>query len=831
VTVDARVIDPSFFGMSVMAAGYEGYATTANGVELRPPEPWPQIPFSIERSLAVWSPGDGTVHPLNWAQLNPAPGVFDFSGLDAWMNECKAHGTEMVFTLESANVPAWAGGSNPDPAAFQAFVTAIVTHAAGQIKYWEGLNEFDSNFTGSITDLVTLQKELYQTVKQIDPSATVISPCSENSYNPQAIVDFLNAGGGSWFDVLAVHEYIDSSSGGVELMAPWIDRFKAALANSGLSDKPIWTTEWGWTPSLTDPNAQAAYASKALVLQAALGVQRELFYAYDADSFGVYNYATGQVSAAGVALQETEQWLVGATMPNGYKVNGTIYSAQLTRGGENSLVVWDSAGSSSYSAGPYTEYVDLQGKVHAVTNGAVTIGSTPILLETPMVNAPAITGFTPDSGIVGDGITSAKTVTLTGTADASSVVQVFEGSTQIGSATVDANGNWKVTSKPLAEGVHSMTATASDAAGHTGVASAALSVTIDSTAPAAPSPPDLTAASDNGSSNTDNVTSVTTPIFTGTAEAGSTVSLYDGTTQIGSATADGSGNWNVTSVALHQGVHGITATATDRAGNIGPASTALSVTIDTTAPADPYSPTAIPRPQPYSLPASAAYVDKITATTLTPRHPHYTATGGSSNDDLSDGHHVATMAGGGGDDTYETTVSKDAIVENAGGGVDNVRSSVTSYTLPDNVENLTLIGTNGQTGIGNALNNIITSTTGNDTLVGGLGNDILAAGTGADRLTGGSGNDIFVFPKVGVGSTITDFHIGADLIDLRPMMAASAYHGTDPVADHMIALTSDGNGGSIISVDPTHSGTMHTLVDVPGVTPSMLYVGVDVLWH
>ena len=32
--------------------------------------------------------------------------------------------------------------------------------------------------------------------------------------------------------------------------------------------------------------------------------------------------------------------------------------------------------------------------------------------------------------------------------------------------------------------------------------------------------PDLAAASDSGSSNTDNVTNVTTPMFTGTAEAG-----------------------------------------------------------------------------------------------------------------------------------------------------------------------------------------------------------------------------------------------------------------------------------------------------------------------
>ena len=60
---------------------------------------------------------------------------------------------------------------------------------------------------------------------------------------------------------------------------------------------------------------------------------------------------------------------------------------------------------------------------------------------------------------------------------------------------------------------------------------------------AAPSTPDLVAASDSGTSSTDNITKVVTPTFTGTADAGSTVTLLDGTTVIGTgaAAADGTG--------------------------------------------------------------------------------------------------------------------------------------------------------------------------------------------------------------------------------------------------------------------------------------------------
>jgi hypothetical protein len=113
--------------------------------------------------------------------------------------------------------------------------------------------------------------------------------------------------------------------------------------------------------------------------------------------------------------------------------------------------------------------------------------------------------------------------------------------------------------------------------------SAAVTVTIDHTAPAAPSVPNLTSASDTGWSTTDNLTNDTTPTFTGTAEAGSTVTLYDGASMVGTTTASG-GNYTVTATTLSSGTHLITATATDAAGNTSTPSAGLSVVIDTVAP-------------------------------------------------------------------------------------------------------------------------------------------------------------------------------------------------------------------------------------------------------
>src|SRR5215213_8719715 len=76
--------------------------------------------------------------------------------------------------------------------------------------------------------------------------------------------------------------------------------------------------------------------------------------------------------------------------------------------------------------------------------------------------------------------------------------------------------------------------------------------------PTAPSTPDLAAGSDSGASPTDDLTSVATPTFTGTAEAGSTVTIYSDDVAVGSGTATG-GSYSITVAALANGAHSITA--------------------------------------------------------------------------------------------------------------------------------------------------------------------------------------------------------------------------------------------------------------------------------
>ena len=100
--------------------------------------------------------------------------------------------------------------------------------------------------------------------------------------------------------------------------------------------------------------------------------------------------------------------------------------------------------------------------------------------------APIIASFSPDTAPIGDGHTTATSITLTGKGEAKSTVNVFDGKTSVGQASVNASGAWSLPDSGLTVGAHSFTATDTDANG-TSAKSAVFAVTVD--APTAPPPP------------------------------------------------------------------------------------------------------------------------------------------------------------------------------------------------------------------------------------------------------------------------------------------------------------------------------------------------------
>jgi hypothetical protein len=130
-------------------------------------------------------------------------------------------------------------------------------------------------------------------------------------------------------------------------------------------------------------------------------------------------------------------------------------------------------------------------------------------------------------------------------------------------------------SSSVAGGTHQFRVRATDAAGNADATPAAWSWTVDA---AIPPRPTITAPADGSFSASPAVR------VAGTAAAGVSVSVVDGTAAAGSTTADAQGAWAVDVSGLADGAHTFRASATNSAGNSGP-SAPVTVTVDTQPPA------------------------------------------------------------------------------------------------------------------------------------------------------------------------------------------------------------------------------------------------------
>lgn len=234
----------------------------------------------------------------------------------------------------------------------------------------------------------------------------------------------------------------------------------------------------------------------------------------------------------------------------------------------------------------------------AAGNVSPTSSEFIINVDTIAPSAPLLTSVVDDvaggvfnAGLSNGQLTNDARPTLNGTAEAGSTVSIYDGSTLLGTALVQSNNSWSFTpTTPLANGSHTFTVTATDAAGNTSGATAGFSVVVDTTAPTQPS---ISSIIDDvgpniGAIGNNQPTNDARPTLNGTTEANARVDIYDNGTFVTSVTADGSGSWNYTPpTALGQGTHSFTITATDTAGNTSGLSSASAIVVDTVAPGTP----------------------------------------------------------------------------------------------------------------------------------------------------------------------------------------------------------------------------------------------------
>ncbi len=250
----------------------------------------------------------------------------------------------------------------------------------------------------------------------------------------------------------------------------------------------------------------------------------------------------------------------------------------------------DADGNWSYTTPPLSD--GDHALTSTVTNAAGNTGpaSAPVAVTVDTQPPAATSGLQLNNqdgnALPAGGATNETSPTLSGSAEPGSIVTVSDNGDVLGSAVADSDGNWSFTPpQPLDEGPHSLTTTVTDAAGNTGPVSAPVNMVVDTTAPA--SAGDLLLSNGQSGNEITGITNSTTPVLSGSAEPGSTVTVSDGDNVLGSTTAGSDGSWSFTSPVLQPGEHSLTTVVTDPAGNSGEASTPVVFTIDTTAPAAP----------------------------------------------------------------------------------------------------------------------------------------------------------------------------------------------------------------------------------------------------
>ena len=491
-----------------------------------------------------------------------------------------------------------------------------------------------------------------------------------------------------------------------------IDTVSSGTVSSNTENMLAWTSNTNVTNS-GNTTTGGMYTSTTVPNQS--GPAAPVISSFSTDSGSVGDHITNDntLTLTGTAeANATVKIYDGATLLGSATANGSgawSYTTTALSNATHSLTATATDGSGNTSA--------------ASTALSVTI-------DTTAPTAPAISSFSTDSGTVGDGITNDNTLTLTGTAEANATVKVYDGATLLGSTTANGSGAWSYTTAALSNATHSLTATATDVAGNTGAASTALSVTIDTAAPTAPV---ISSFSTDSGTVGDNITNDNTLTLTGTAEANATVKIYDGATLLGSTTANGSGAWSYTTAALSNAMHSLTATATDTAGNVSIASTALNVTVDTLSPSKPL----INARKAHK--AAGAFAD--------------TSTGGASAVDVIDGNTTLTVTGTAEANSVVSVYDRGSLVGSTIADGTGAWTYTSSGALSIGAHNFTATATDaaGNTSVASDTLNITVQTV----RTGTSGDDSFTASSGYERIDGGGGHNTITFNFKLVDATVS----------------------------------------------------------------------------
>ncbi len=313
-------------------------------------------------SIRLWDSG------TTWAAMQPTSAAPNFERLDQIVADAWANHTEV--TLVTAMTPSWAGQNPsapavqtemPDLAKYQAFLGAIMARyknydgsgrpGIANIQTWNEAN-VSAFWTGTTAQMAQLVKAAYDVRNATDRAVRLVSPAmvTRLGYQQTFIKKFYaeKVGGKpvwKYVDALGFSLYpLDRYPSG-KLTRPGtpedsmtlLRTTRAVLAKDKVpATVPIWDTEvnygltagaqGGYSAVPISMDLQVAYVIRTYLLNAAQGVKRVDWYAYDMGKLSVErgggpiantlltdpsDRAAGILTPAGLAFQRVQSWMAG----------------------------------------------------------------------------------------------------------------------------------------------------------------------------------------------------------------------------------------------------------------------------------------------------------------------------------------------------------------------------------------------------------------------------------------------------------------------------------------------------------------------------------------
>ncbi len=346
---------------------------------------------------------DAKVH---WPQVEIKKNEWQWDILDREVELAEKHHIDVL--LPFGETPEWAAsggrfrtaivGDIADLDDWRTFIRTQAMRYKGRILYYEIWNEPNlprNRDIGTPERMLTLAKEAYTTLKQVDPNIKVISPSPVNANGLDWLETYLKLGGGKYCDIIGYHFYTYHRP---ETMLQLILPAKELMRKYGLDDKPLWNTESGWIKNpLTDRidlvEQAPGWAARAYILNWAAGVRRFYWYAWDDDGhdsipFTEEDQATATRSA--YAYGEVQNWMVGSRMESCEKQSDENWVCKLTReSGNAAWILWNERHSAKFEVPKLwgvSSLTRLSGEKSAWNGSTIDISELPVLLEAQSVH-------------------------------------------------------------------------------------------------------------------------------------------------------------------------------------------------------------------------------------------------------------------------------------------------------------------------------------------------------------------------------------------------------------------------------------------------------------